>query len=75
MTPYEQEVVLRKAQVVLRHLSLWQRYSNTSQQQFLENIEQQLVVERLLHLIIEAAIDINNTCWLAVTNPSRHLLQ
>lgn len=60
MTRFEQEVVLRKVQLILRHLSLLQRYSNTAEQEFLENVEQQLVVERLLHLIIESAIDINN---------------
>ncbi|MBD0266954.1 MAG: DUF86 domain-containing protein [Cyanobacteria bacterium Co-bin8] len=69
MTHLDREIILRKLQVMLRNLGLLQRHSSASEQEFLGNVEQQLIVERLLHLIIEAAIDINNHLLVSNSQP------
>ncbi len=50
-----------KLGLISEHLKILQEIKNsTAQSEYLEDRRQQLIVERLLHLIVEAAIDINN---------------
>ena len=59
MTQVDIEVVLRKLKKIKRYLSQLQNKVQLSKDAFTADFEQQLIVERLLHLLIEAAVDIN----------------
>jgi uncharacterized protein YutE (UPF0331/DUF86 family) len=59
MTNLEREVVTRKLQSMVKYLNALSLRKSLSQEDYLNNFDEQLIVERLLHLIVEAAVDIN----------------
>lgn len=59
MTPLDRAVVARKLQSIAKYLSVLQTYSTLDLQTYLDNYNHQLAVERLLHLIVEATVDLN----------------
>ncbi len=60
MNNLDQDIILRKLQNIVKYLNILRSRSELSQQEYLNSIEQQLIVERSLHLIVEAAADANS---------------
>ncbi|MEL6261761.1 MAG: DUF86 domain-containing protein [Cyanobacteria bacterium J06626_6] len=60
MTRIELNVILRKLSNIKKYLAQLQTKANLSRADYAEDFEQQLVVERLLHLLVESAADINS---------------
>lgn len=60
MTQADTEIVVRKLGNIKKYLSQLQKKAKLSESDYVESFEQQLVVERLLHLLIESAVDINS---------------
>lgn len=59
MTQLDFEIVLRKLKNIQKYLIQLQTKAKLSQTDYEENFEQQLIVERLLHLLVESAVDVN----------------
>lgn len=60
MIGIERAIVDRKLQALIRYLTALQPKANLDLQAYLNDFEQQLIVERLLHLIVESAADVNS---------------
>ncbi len=59
MTQIDLEIVVRKLSNIKKYLDQLQTKEHLSEADSVESFEQQLVVERLLHLLIGSAADIN----------------
>ena len=59
MTQIDFEIVLRKLKNIKKYLDRLQIKGQMTQADYEADFEQQLIVERLLHLLVEAAVDIN----------------
>ena len=59
MTQFEIGVVVRKLNNIKKYLEQLRKSADIDLADYKENFEQQMIVERLLHLLIESAIDIN----------------
>ena len=60
MTGLDKAIANRKLQKIVKYLATLKSFANLDQQSYLDDFSQQLIVERLLHLIIEAAADLNS---------------
>jgi uncharacterized protein YutE (UPF0331/DUF86 family) len=60
MTGIDRAIVDRKLQALIRYLTALQPKLNLDLQAYLNDFEQQLIIERLLHLIVESAADVNS---------------
>lgn len=59
MTQVELNVVVRKVNNIKKYLEQLQKSSQVSLADYKNDFERQMIIERLLHLLIESAIDIN----------------
>ncbi|WP_414573192.1 type VII toxin-antitoxin system HepT family RNase toxin [Nostoc sp. CCY 9925] len=59
MSDIEPEIVLVRLRLITKYYNTLKEYRSTSLDEFLADFRQQLVVERLLQLMTQAAIDIN----------------
>lgn len=59
MTGIDRAIVDRKLQAIIQYLNALKSRATLTEQEYTSNFEQRLIVERLLHLTIEAAVDIN----------------
>jgi uncharacterized protein YutE (UPF0331/DUF86 family) len=59
MSDIEPEIVLVRLRLITKYYNTLKEYRSTSLDEFLADFRQQLVVERLLQLMAQAAIDIN----------------
>ncbi len=59
MSQLDFEIVLRKLKNIKKYIDQLQTKSQLSQADYDADFEQQLIVERLLYLLIESAIDVN----------------
>lgn len=59
MTQYDLEIVLRKIKDLKQYLDQLETVSQISQADYEKRFIEKLAIERLLHLLIETAIDIN----------------
>ena len=59
MTQFELDVVVRKVSNIKKYLKQLEKNANVDLDDYKEDFERQLIVERLMHLLIESAIDIN----------------
>ena len=59
MTRFEADIVVRKLNNIKKYLKQLQKYADVDLAEYQKSFDQQMVVERLLHLLIESAIDIN----------------
>lgn len=59
MTQLDLEVVLRKLSTIQKYLDVLRTKETLTQADYDSNLEQQIIVERSLHLLIESAVDIN----------------
>ncbi|BAY20937.1 hypothetical protein NIES2100_06810 [Calothrix sp. NIES-2100] len=59
MSNIDPEIVLVRLKLISKYYNTLQEFSSTSLDEFLADFHQQLIVERLLQLMIQAAIDIN----------------
>jgi uncharacterized protein YutE (UPF0331/DUF86 family) len=69
MTNFDRAVVIRKLQAITKYLQLLSDRASLTQQAYLDSVEQQLIVERLLHLIVEAAVDTNSYLLVSANQP------
>ena len=59
MTVLEPVIVLSKLDIMMKYLDSLKRFEFVILEEYLDDFENQLIVERLLKLIIQVAIDIN----------------
>lgn len=59
MTQLDLEVILRKLKTIKKYLDVLKTKENLTQKDYDDNLEQQIIVERSLHVLIESAVDIN----------------
>lgn len=59
MSNIEPEIVLVRLRLISKYYNTLERFRSTSLDEFLNDFEKQLIVERLLQLMTQAAIDIN----------------
>ncbi len=59
MTQFELDVVVRKVSNLKKYLKQLRKSASVSLDDYKGDFERQLIVERLMHLLIESAIDIN----------------
>ncbi len=59
MSNIESEIVLARLSLIAKYYNTLEQFSNISLDDYLADFNKQLIVERLLQLIIQAAIDIN----------------
>jgi uncharacterized protein YutE (UPF0331/DUF86 family) len=60
MSGLDRAILNRKLQKVVKYLVALNSFASLDQQSYLNDFNQQLIVERLLHLIVEAAADLNS---------------
>jgi uncharacterized protein YutE (UPF0331/DUF86 family) len=60
MTNIDKFVVASRLALITRYLERLKGFENTLLEEYLNDFDQQLIVERLLQLMIQAAIDIND---------------
>ena len=60
MSNLDSEIVLARLRLINKYIKTLEEFSTLSLDTYLEDFRQQLVVERLLQLITQAAIDIND---------------
>jgi len=60
MTNIDIPVVVNKLELISRYLISLKRFEQISLNEYLNDFDKQLIVERLLQLMIQAAIDIND---------------
>jgi len=60
VTPVDRAVVTRKLQAIVKYLTALQPSAALDLEIYLNDFNQQLISERLLHLIVEAAVDTNS---------------
>ncbi|MEN9221027.1 MAG: DUF86 domain-containing protein [Thermostichus sp. BF3_bins_97] len=70
MSEIEQAVLERKLAAILRYLELLAAKGNLGLEAYLKEFEQQLITERLLHLLVEAATDINSYILVRLGEPA-----
>lgn len=59
MTQLDIEVILRKLRTIQKYLTVLGTKRDLTQADYDSDLEQQIIVERCLHLLIESAVDIN----------------
>ncbi|MDJ0633935.1 MAG: DUF86 domain-containing protein [Xenococcaceae cyanobacterium MO_188.B29] len=59
MSNIDSEIVLARLSLIAKYYNTLEQFSNISLDDYLADYNKQLIVERLLQLIIQAAIDIN----------------
>lgn len=70
MSNIDTEIVLVRLKLITKYYNTLEEFSSTSLDEFLNDFRQQLVVERLLQLMVQAAIDINDHI-LSKLNPGK----
>lgn len=60
MSNIDSEIVLTRLRLIAKYYNTLEQFSNVSLDDFLTDFNKQLIVERLLQLMIQSAIDINN---------------
>lgn len=60
MSNIQSEIVLTRLRLIAKYYNILEQFSNISLDDYLADFNKQLIVERLLQLIIQAAIDINH---------------
>lgn len=70
MSNIDTEIVLVRLQLINKYYNTLEEFRSTSLDEFLNDFRQQLVVERLLQLMTQAAIDINEHI-LSKLNPGK----
>ncbi|GAX36491.1 type VII toxin-antitoxin system HepT family RNase toxin [Nodularia sp. NIES-3585] len=70
MSNIEPEIVLVRLRLILKYSNTLEEFRSTILEDFLADFRQQLVVERLLQLMTQAAIDINDHI-LSKLNPGK----
>ncbi|MEL6604652.1 MAG: DUF86 domain-containing protein [Cyanobacteria bacterium J06614_10] len=60
MAQTEFDIVLRKLSNIKKYIDQLQRKADLSEAEYTQDFEQQLVVERLLHMLVGSAVDINS---------------
>jgi uncharacterized protein YutE (UPF0331/DUF86 family) len=70
MSNIDTEIILVRLQLINKYYNTLEEFNSTSLDEFLNDFRQQLVVERLLQLMTQAAIDINNHI-LSKLNPGK----
>jgi uncharacterized protein YutE (UPF0331/DUF86 family) len=70
MSNIDPEIVLVRLQLINKYYNTLEEFRSTSLDEFLNDFRQQLVVERLLQLMTQAAIDINDHI-LSKLNPGK----
>jgi len=70
MSNIDTEIVLVRLKLITKYYNTLEEFSSTSLDEFLNDFRQQLVVERLLQLMAQAAIDINDHI-LSKLNPGK----
>ncbi len=59
MTNIEREVIATRIRLILKYLSRLKRFEAVTLDDYLNDFDKQLIAERLLQLMVEAATDIN----------------
>ena len=59
MSNIDSEIILARLRLIAKYYNTLQQFTNLTLDDFLADFNQQLIVERLLQLIIQSAIDIN----------------
>jgi uncharacterized protein YutE (UPF0331/DUF86 family) len=70
MNNIDSEIVLARLQLITKYYNTLEEFSSISLDEFLADFRQQLIVERLLQLMTQAAIDINDHI-LSKLNPGK----
>jgi uncharacterized protein YutE (UPF0331/DUF86 family) len=60
MNSIDSEIVLARLRLIAKYYNTLEQFSNLSLDDFLADFNKQLIVERLLQLMVQAAIDIND---------------
>ena len=60
MSNIDSEIVLARLRLIAKYYNTLEQFSDISIDDFLADFNKQLIVERLLQLMIQSAIDINN---------------
>ena len=60
MSNIDSEIVLARLRLIAKYYNTLEQFSDISIDNFLADFNKQLIVERLLQLMIQSAIDINN---------------
>lgn len=59
MTNIEREVIERRIGFIIKYLDRLRKFESVSLNDYLNDVDKQLIAERLLQLMVEAATDIN----------------
>lgn len=59
MTNIEREVIERRIGLIIKYLNRLRKFESVTLNDYLNNFDKQLITERLLQLMVEAATDIN----------------
>lgn len=59
MTNIEREVIERRIGLIIKYLNRLRKFESVTLNDYLNNFDKQLIAERLLQLMVEAATDIN----------------
>ena len=59
MTQFELDIVVRKVSNIKKYLKQLRKNADLSLDEYKADFNRQLIVERLMHLLIESAIDVN----------------
>jgi uncharacterized protein YutE (UPF0331/DUF86 family) len=70
MSEIDTEIVLVRLNLITKYYNTLEEFNSTSIDEFLNDFRQQLIVERLLQLMTQAAIDINDHI-LSKLNPGK----
>ncbi|KST67901.1 type VII toxin-antitoxin system HepT family RNase toxin [Mastigocoleus testarum] len=60
MSSIDSEIILARLRLIAKYYNTLEQFSDVSLDDFLGDFNKQLIVERLLQLMIQSAIDINN---------------
>jgi len=60
MSNIDSEIVLVRLRLIIKYYNILEKFRSISLDEFLNDFEKQLVVQRLLQLMTQAAIDIND---------------
>jgi len=60
MSPIERHTIATRLELIRKYLNHLQQFKSVSLDEYRQDFDKQLIAERLLQLILEAATDINN---------------
>lgn len=64
----EREIITTRLTLMIKYIDRFQKFESITLQEYLDNFDYQLIAERLIQLLVEAASDINSYLLLQLYN-------